>query len=361
MRHMVTRKPSSLVFLAGWLRGQSPLLLSMGALLVAGCLEADEGEGSGGGTPTDPASDSDSTPTCDSQTFVSDCVEGRVVSCSEEGFVQIGGCASRSRCEIGADGPGCVWRVGEPCEGEYEQCTDPGGILACENGFWRFEGCPVGGACSRDECFGPEDTPCDWPEDEPYCEGDAVVSCFQHGFEVASVCEAEEVCRQGTQGGVCVPSDAVSCDPDSSVSSCQGLQTVERCAVTGWTEEQTCEDGDRCFEGLAGAACEDEDSIACDSATHPATCEDGLARWCGFSGIETETQCDLGTECLIDESCFFGCQELAVCVPLDAEACEEPVDTFCMGDLISVCFAGSILPGFECDCSEGEDGASCAP
>ncbi len=342
-----------------------PLLLSVaGALLVAGCLGAggDVGStGSSGAASTDPSSDSNGAPTCDPETFVATCVEGRVVECSEDGFVEIGGCGSRSRCEVGADGPGCVWRVGEPCEDEYERCIDPGGILACKAGFWRFEGCPPGGACSHDECFGPEDTPCDWPEDDPYCEGATVVSCWDHGFEVAAPCEPGDVCRTGVYGGTCVSSAAVSCDPEGFRSMCQGARSVVSCGVDGWTKERECSDGDLCFEGLGGAGCRDKDSVACDSQTYSATCADGLARWCGFDGVELETQCDADTQCLVDETCvLFDCQEVALCAPLDAEPCEEPVDSFCMGDLLSVCFAGHILPGFECECTEDEDGATCA-
>ncbi len=334
-----------------------------GALCVAGCFHAGAGEESSGSSGVDSAdlsSDSNGAPSCDPETFIANCVEGRVVECSADGFVELRGCGSRSRCEVGSDGPGCVWRVGESCDGEYEQCADPGGILACRDGFWQFEGCPIGGACSRGECFGPEATPCDWPNDEHYCEGDAVVSCFPHGFEVSAACETSEVCRPGVDGGVCVPRNAVSCDPDRFQSSCQDTQTVVYCGVTGWTEAHACSDGDRCFEGSGGAACEHEGSTACDSETHSATCEDGRGTWCSFSGIEMETQCGVDTECVIDETCVFGCQEMALCVPGDAEPCEEPVDSFCMGDLLSVCFGGHTLPGFECDCVEDDDGASCA-
>lgn len=339
-------------------RGLLRVLLGAGALLLPGCFETGGGE-EDLASSTGAATDTNSEPTCEPNTFASDCAGGLIVECSEEGLIQARECGPRLSCEIGSEGAGCVWRVGEACDSEYEQCRDPGGILACEDGFWRFEGCPREGACSDAECFGPEDTPCLYPDDEPRCEGSALVTCYPHGFEVTTPCGAAEVCQLGTMGGVCVADDAAACDPEAFTSTCSDVDEVSSCSGAGWTEEYSCADGDRCFESPLGATCQDEDTPACEPATAPATCDDGVAISCHPLGFETQEPCVAETECLVDESCIFGCQDVATCVPVDAEACEEPADAFCMGDALSFCFAGRVLPGFDCGCVEDEDGARC--
>ncbi len=332
--------------------------LGAGALLLVGCFETGE-DSEDPPASSGAASDTGAGPTCDPETFATDCVEGDIVECSEDGFVQTMSCGPRSRCEIGSDGPGCVWRIGEACEGEYEQCSDPGGILSCDDGLWRFEGCPVGGACSDEQCFGPEETPCDRAEDEPYCEGEALVECYPHGFEVRTPCGADEVCQLGTMGGVCVATDAVPCDLETFVSNCNEADELTGCGADGWTYTSTCPEGDRCFDGPVGATCHDEDTPACDPETATATCEDGIASFCNPSGYEAQTACDAESACFIDETCLFGCQDLAVCVPQDAELCDEPLDLFCIGEAIAICFAGQVLLWAECGCVEDDDGAYC--
>ncbi len=336
------------------------LSVLLGACVVSGCdLAAEEDEGTATLSTSDgPPEDDGVEPDCDAATFNSTCVEGRLIECAD-GVVRNADCGDGFSCELGSDGAACVWRVGEACDAEFAQCEEPGGVLSCDGpgGVWSFDPCPFGGGCEDGVCWGPDDVPCD----ETFvsrCDGESIVQCVIPGFEEVRPCDEGSACRTTASGaGSCLPIGAQPCD-DENVRTCRDEQTIAGC-LDGWTYDARCEEGQRCFEART-AQCADENASLCDPAVDGPRCEDGTAFNCRDAGFETAEACTEGQTCALDDTCFGECGEAAACIPSGGTTCEEPLDLFCQGDALALCFAGIVAFESEpCDCIETEDGAMC--
>ncbi|MEM6292457.1 MAG: hypothetical protein AAGA54_14375 [Myxococcota bacterium] len=345
---------------------QIALSLLFGASMAAGCdlatEETDEtgtsASDSGVTTEFEPEDDDDVEPDCDPATFASTCSAGRLIECVD-GMVRNADCGERFSCELGSDGAACVWRIGEPCDTEYAECEEPGGVLSCDvdDGVWRFDPCPFGGGCDQGVCFGPDDVACD----ETFvsrCDGESIVRCMIPGFEQVQACDEGFTCRTTASGkGSCLPLEAEPCE-DETVRTCLDDQTLAGC-LDGWTYSGACEEGQRCFEALT-AQCADETANPCDPTVDAPRCEDGTAYNCRDAGFETVESCAGDQSCALDDTCFGECGEAAACIPTEGTPCEEPLDLFCQDDAIALCFAGTVAFESEpCGCTETEDGPMC--
>lgn len=341
-----------------------PLLL---LVLLGGCL----GSGAGGNTTGEldgPTSDSESVPEpeCDPQTQRSFCEAGELIECTEDGTFEVSGCGTDALCAEGSDGADCVWRLGQPCDGETSPtCWDPGGVLSCTEGFWAFEGCETSERCKerfRDAaCIPLEQADCEYAEHVPHCEGEDLVECGVFEVETTTVCEAGTSCQTTLEGAACIGDDALGCDPDESVGQCAGPTEVELCdPTTGWTQHFECPEDEQCLATSAGAGCFPAEAQTCDPDITGPTCTDGVARGCSSFGVTYEQPCTDEQRCAIDETCVFGCEPLATCVDLDAEPCDEPLDSFCGDETLEICFDGAQIGGFPCPgCTEDGGVAAC--
>lgn len=296
---------------------------------------------------------------CDPERFDPICSEGAVLACSEDGEITRTSCGDGS-CVFGSEGVGCVWPLGENCEGSYAACDEVGGVHACIDGVWTFDPCPVGGSCVGGTCYGPGAAPCDPAQTEPWCDGEQRLQCNADGFQVPSDCPNGEICRDGDTGATCVSSDAAPCDPDAFVWHCGSENEVRGCLDVGWTITATCEPGQRCFDSAFGATCADADAEPCDPTTATPSCQDGVATSCSPQGVLNVTACADDEQCRVDQWCLTDCLPAAACIPSDAAPCDEPSDALCDGDDLVFCFDGATVPVVsDCDCVEEDGTATC--
>jgi len=337
-------------------------------VLLGGCFESASSEGSAGDDSGTAASDSSSEPDpeCDPQTQRSFCDAGELVECGAAGTFEVSGCGTDALCAEGSDGADCVWRLGQPCDGDAPPiCWDPGGVLSCTEGFWAFEGCDTSERCKqryRDAaCIPLEQGDCEYADYVPHCEGQDLVQCGVFDVETRTACEVGTACKSTLDGAACIDDASVACDPDESAGQCVAPNEVELCdPSTGWTERFACPQDDQCLATSATVGCFPADAQTCDPDTMGPTCTDGIARGCSSLGVTYEQLCTDEQRCAIDGTCVFGCDPVAACVDLDAEACAEPLDSFCGDETLEVCFDGSQIGGFPCPgCTEDDSGATC--
>ncbi len=225
----------------------------------------------------------------------------------------------------------------QPCDSEGEViCSQNGGLLTCENGYYSPSTCGENKMCVEGECV----SVCS-PDSFPLkCSDELSRFVCKNGIVDTEKCEDGNICHQG----YCRDKSLTRCD-NSYEQQCLDETTWAQCMV-GYVVTHKCEAGSYCNRGMCAK------TEPCDSSSFKNSCKSINSRITCENGATKVENCAVGTMCLNGE-CTSNCEgEVHMC-SLDgmmSYSCEN-------GTLTPTICSGSAV----CKNGECEDMVQCSP
>jgi hypothetical protein len=112
-------------------------------------------------------------------------------------------------------------------------------------------------------------------KDLPLCRQNSLLTCGPDGGIAESPC-GEQRCAADAPAPLCVPVDALPCDPGDPPDECRNGRVFGCHPTAGYVLERSCEPGELCV----GDGCKLPGAITCDPRTWSTLCVDGAAWRC---------------------------------------------------------------------------------